>query len=94
MRSKPSDQGKRCTFRVLWGGCGANDVRRRETGVGLLTPTRVWLICPVFDEGLVGGPVRFGQVGVQRSAWILGTQQFECVLDALLEDVVGEPPVG
>ena len=31
MRSKPSDQGKRDAFTGLWGGCGANGVRQRET---------------------------------------------------------------
>jgi hypothetical protein len=31
MRSKPSDQGKRRPFAVLWRGCGTGVVRHRET---------------------------------------------------------------
>ena len=31
MRSKRSDLGKRTTSRVLWSGCGASEVRLRET---------------------------------------------------------------
>ena len=30
MRSKPSDQGKRRAFTVLWSGCGTSNVRQRE----------------------------------------------------------------